>query len=196
MLANSQLIGGHTEYNVLCGLGVPSLRSLWGAVRNRLYILRTYCKSCISFNFQFFFIINTTYRQKRKKYTHSPQKKNQILFNNLYDFPQKKLHAFTAKKITRLDNFFVHDLHFSLVSLHSIQRIHNVYIGPGAFHPSFVGKEFLTAQIKFNMPQRANHCWQVDGTYYWPKNTSIRYHTHYEGRQSQYAAFKAEGIQL
>ena len=35
---------------MLCGLGVPSLTSLWGAVRNRqLFILRTYCKSCISF---------------------------------------------------------------------------------------------------------------------------------------------------
>ena len=48
----SQLIGDHTEYLLLCGLGVPSVRSLWGAVRNpQLYILRTYCKSCISFNF-------------------------------------------------------------------------------------------------------------------------------------------------
>ena len=55
ILAESQLIGGHTEYYVLCGLGVPSLRSLWGAVRNRqLYILRMYCKGCISFIFQFF----------------------------------------------------------------------------------------------------------------------------------------------
>ena len=37
----------------------------------------------------FFFIIHTTYR-KKKNYTHLPQ-----------------------KKITRLDDFFVHDLHFS-----------------------------------------------------------------------------------
>ena len=45
ILAKSQLNGGHTEYFVVCGLGVPSLRSLWGAIRNRqLYILHTYCK--------------------------------------------------------------------------------------------------------------------------------------------------------
>ena len=61
------------EYYVLCGLGVPSLRSLSGAVQNRqLYILRMYCKSCISFNFQF--------------------------FHNLHDLPQKKFQAVTAKK--------------------------------------------------------------------------------------------------
>ena len=89
-LTESQLIGGHTEYYVHCGLNVPSLRSLWGAVRNRqLYILRMYCKSCISFNFSIFLRrIYTTYRKK-------------------------KLHAFTAKKILRLDVFFVHELHLS-----------------------------------------------------------------------------------
>ena len=27
------LIGGHTKYFVLCGLGIPSIRSLWGAVQ-------------------------------------------------------------------------------------------------------------------------------------------------------------------
>ena len=52
----------------------------------------TYC-ACIAkvaflSNFQFFFIICTTYCKK-------------------------KLPAFTAKKNTRLDDFFVHDLHFS-----------------------------------------------------------------------------------
>ena len=41
LLAKSQLIGGHTEYLVLCGIGFPSLILLRGAVRNRqLYILR------------------------------------------------------------------------------------------------------------------------------------------------------------
>ena len=60
-LAESQLVGGHTEHLVLCGLGVASLRSLSGAIRNRqLYIIRTYCTSatqlsiliriCISIN--------------------------------------------------------------------------------------------------------------------------------------------------
>ena len=78
---------------MLCGLGVPLLRSLWGAVQNRqLYILRMYCKGWISFDFSIFFIIYTIYRKK-------------------------KLHAFTAKKITRLDDLFLHVLHFSLLSL-------------------------------------------------------------------------------
>ena len=54
----------------------------------------TYC-SCVakvaflSF-FKFFFIIYTTYRKK-------------------------KIHALAAKKITRLDDLFVHELHFSLL---------------------------------------------------------------------------------
>ena len=35
------LIGGHTECFVFCGLGIPSLRSLWGAVRNwQVYIVQ------------------------------------------------------------------------------------------------------------------------------------------------------------
>ena len=29
MLAKCQRVGGHAEYYALCGLGVPSLRSLW-----------------------------------------------------------------------------------------------------------------------------------------------------------------------
>ena len=63
------------EYYVLCGPGVPSLRSLWGAIRNRqLYMLRMYCKGCISFNFSIFFIIYTTYR--KKKIAHIYRKKN------------------------------------------------------------------------------------------------------------------------
>ena len=60
ILAVSELIGGHTEYVVHAALGVPSLRSLWGAVRNRqLYILLMYSKSCNSFNFSIFLIITS-----------------------------------------------------------------------------------------------------------------------------------------
>ena len=52
---------------MLCGPGVPSLRSLWGAIRNwQLYILRMYCKGCKFFNFSIFFIIYTTYRKNKK----------------------------------------------------------------------------------------------------------------------------------
>ena len=77
-----------TERYALCGLGVPSLRSLWGAVRNgQLYILRMYCKSCIYFNFSNFFCDSHDLPQT-KNYTHLPQ-----------------------KEITPLDDFFVHDLH-------------------------------------------------------------------------------------
>ena len=89
---------------MLCGFGVPSLRSLWGAVRNRqLYILHMYCKSCISFNFfnfslliytiyrkkiQFFIIIYTIYRTK--KFTRIYRKKKiqdlTIFWYNSYIF--------------------------------------------------------------------------------------------------------------
>ena len=79
---------------MLCGLGVPSLRSLWGAVRNRqLYILRMYCKSCISFNFKFFFLIYTTCREK--KITHLPPKK----VTPLDDFFWYTTHIFHIRKL-------------------------------------------------------------------------------------------------
>ena len=99
---------------MLCGLGVPSLRSLWGAVRNRqLYILRMYCKGWISFNFSIFFIIYTTY-SKKKKLHNLPQKlKNSIFFYNSRDLQQKKkLHAFTAKKNYTTIRFFCTRLTF------------------------------------------------------------------------------------
>ena len=102
---------------MLCGLGVPSLRSLWGAVRNRrLYILRMYCRGCISFNFSVFFIIYTTYRNK-KLHALTAKIKNANFFIIHTTYRKKKLHAFTAKKnyMTRRF-FFVHDLHFSLVT--------------------------------------------------------------------------------
>ena len=76
---------------MLCGLGVPSLRSLWGAVRNRqLYILRMYCKGWISFNFSIFFIIYTTYSKKKKLHDLQQKKKNSIFFYNSHDLQQKK----------------------------------------------------------------------------------------------------------
>ena len=104
---------------MLCGLGVPSLRSLWGAVRNRqLYILRMYCKGWISFNFSIFFIIYTTYSKKKKITRLTAKKKNSIFFYNSHDLQQKKkitrIYS-KKKKITRLYGFFVHDLHFSLL---------------------------------------------------------------------------------
>ena len=81
---------------MLCGLGVPSLRSLWGAVRNRqLYTLRMYCKGWISFNFSIFFIIYTTYSKKKKLHDLQQKKKNSIFFYNSHDLQQKK-------KITRI----------------------------------------------------------------------------------------------
>ena len=73
ILAESQPIGGHTEYLVLCGLGVPSLRSLWGVVWNRqLYILRTCCKSCI---FLSIFFYSYTFLLQKKNDTTLPQTK-------------------------------------------------------------------------------------------------------------------------
>ena len=55
------------------------------------------------FPFFNFFIIHTTYRKK-------------------------KLHAFTAKRITRLDNFFVHDLHFHKTTLHRVAVLHRARV--------------------------------------------------------------------
>ena len=62
---------------MLCGLGVPSLRSLWGAVLNRqLYILRMCCKRCNSFNF--------SRLTEKKDYMHLPQKQIHDLTFFLY----------------------------------------------------------------------------------------------------------------
>ena len=76
----SQLIGGHAEYYVLCGLGVPSLRSLWGSCTYCACIAKVAFLSIFQFfnfflnlhdllqkKFKFFLIIHTTYR--KKKYT-------------------------------------------------------------------------------------------------------------------------------
>ena len=53
-----------------------------------------------------FFIIYTTYRKNKKiALPYRKNKKNQFFFYNSYDLQQKK--------ITRLDGFFVHGLHFS-----------------------------------------------------------------------------------
>ena len=83
---------------MLCGLSVPSLRLLWGAVRNRqLYILRMYCTGCISFNFSIFFIIYTTYR-KKKLHTLTAKKEIQFLFYNSHDLPQKKNYTHLLQK--------------------------------------------------------------------------------------------------
>ena len=53
----------------------------------------------------------------QKKITRPYRKNRKIhfFFHNSHDLPQKKLHAFTAKKITRLDDFLVNGLHFSLL---------------------------------------------------------------------------------
>ena len=60
---------------MLCGLGVPSLRSFWDAVRNRqLYILRMYCRSSISFNLH-------DLLPKKNTHTHLLPKKILLLFS-------------------------------------------------------------------------------------------------------------------
>ena len=93
ILAESQLVGGHTEYYVLCGLGVPSLRSLWGAVRNRQlqYIAHVLPKLHFFQFFNFFLIIYTTYR--KKKLHALTAKKDSKFFYNSHDLPQKHTHT-------------------------------------------------------------------------------------------------------
>ena len=75
---------------MLYGLGVPLLRSLWGAVRNwQLYILRMYCKSCISFSFSIF-LKQFARLTAKKNYTHLPQKK--FIFLIIYKtYREKKI---------------------------------------------------------------------------------------------------------
>ena len=65
--------------------------------------------------FNFFKIIYTTYRSK-KNCMYLLQK-NQFFFIIYTTYRKKKLHAFTAKNITQLDDFFVRDLHFSRPTL-------------------------------------------------------------------------------
>ena len=116
MLAESQLIGRHAEYYVLCGPGVPSLRSLWGAIRNRqLYILRMYCKGCISFNFSIFFIIYATYR-KNEKIT-LPYRKNKkiqffLIIHTTYGKKKNYTHLQQKKKNYTTRRFFCTRLTF------------------------------------------------------------------------------------
>ena len=62
------------------GSSKMEISETWGAIRNRqLYILRMYCKGCISFNFSIFFIIYMTYR-KNKKVTLPYRKNKKIQF--------------------------------------------------------------------------------------------------------------------
>ena len=82
--------------------------------------------------FQFFnFCYNLHDLPQEKNYTPLPQKKIQFFFIIHTTYRKKKLHAFTAKKnythlpqkkITRLDNFFVHDLHFSRSIIITVQQ--------------------------------------------------------------------------
>ena len=54
---------------------------------------------------------------QKKNYMHLPKKTNSIFFLIYTTCCKKKLHTFTAKKITRLDDFFIHELHFSLLKI-------------------------------------------------------------------------------
>ena len=65
--------------------------------------------------FQFFNFFLYFTRLTAKKITRPYRKKKFNFFFIIYTtYRKKKLHAFSAKKITLLDNsFFVHDLHFS-----------------------------------------------------------------------------------
>ena len=63
--------------------------------------------------FQFFNFFYNLHDLPQIKITRPYRKKKFIFFIIYTTYRKKKLHAFTAKKITRLDDFFVHDLHFS-----------------------------------------------------------------------------------
>ena len=66
--------------------------------------------------FQFFNFFHNLHDlpQKEKMITCIYRKKNNsFFFNNFHGLPQKKITRMYRKKITRVDNFFVHELHFS-----------------------------------------------------------------------------------
>ena len=93
---------------MLCGLGIPSLRSLWGAVRNRqLYILQKwhYCGK----NFTRLYSKKNYEALLQKKITRTDNfflKCSVVFFlKNPRTCCKKKLHVGTF--------FFVHELHFS-----------------------------------------------------------------------------------
>ena len=91
-----------------CGLGVPSLRSLWGAVRNRqLYILLMYCKSCISFNFSIVFY--NLHGLPPKKIACVDRKKEIQFFCNLHKLPQRKITRIYRKNLQNLIHKKIHD---------------------------------------------------------------------------------------
>ena len=76
----------------------------------------TYCAFIVKVAFlslfQFCFIIYTTYLKKK---LHALTAKKKIhFFYNLHNLPQKKnTRIYRKKKIIRLDDFFVHNVHFS-----------------------------------------------------------------------------------
>ena len=67
--------------------------------------------------FQFFnFFKNNLHALPQKKIARPYRKKKTIFVYNSHDLPQKKItRIYRKQKITRLDDFFVHDLHFSLL---------------------------------------------------------------------------------
>ena len=83
---------------MLCGLGVPSLRSLWGAITEpaAVHIAHVLQRSDF-FQFFNFFLISTTY--SKKKLHDLPQRlKNSIFFYNSHDLQQKKITRIYSKK--------------------------------------------------------------------------------------------------
>ena len=70
------------------------------------------CKGCTSFNFSILVMIYMIYRKKKQLHALTAKRKFNF-FILLTQFTAKKLDAFTAKNIAQLDDFFVHDLHFS-----------------------------------------------------------------------------------
>ena len=123
---------------MLCGLGVPSLRSLWGAVRNRqLYILRMYCKGWISFNFSIFFIIYTTYSKKKKLHDLPQKLKNSIFFYNSHNLQQKKKNYTHLQHKKKLHDYTV--FLYTTYIFHTDTTRHNPYpcapcVGKGTKH--------------------------------------------------------------
>ena len=91
---------------MLCGLGVPWLRLLWGS---GTYCLRI-AKVAFFFpsTFQFCFLIYTLYHKKN-----TLLQKNWIFFHLHILPPHNITHIYCRKQLQDLTIFFVHELHFS-----------------------------------------------------------------------------------
>ena len=104
ILAESQLIGGHTEYYVLCGLGVPSLVAM-GCRTEPAIVHSAHVLQKLHF-FQFFNLLYKLHDLPQKKITRIYLKKRFNFCYNSHNLPQNKItRIYRQKKLHDLTVF-------------------------------------------------------------------------------------------